>query len=97
MPSGWNAPAATGGESPACSRRQGCRWPKCTAAARTRNESRGKSDPLDAVAAARAVLAGDGIAIPKDERTNMVRALHLTQRGAGPRIFGEDLASSRSP
>ncbi|UQE75313.1 IS110 family transposase [Gordonia sp. PP30] len=41
---------------------------------------KGKSDPLDAVAAARAVLAGDGIAIPKDERTNMVRTLHLARR-----------------
>ncbi|WP_347958112.1 IS110 family transposase [Gordonia aichiensis] len=41
---------------------------------------KGKSDPLDAVAAARAVLADDGIATPKDERTNMVRTLHLARR-----------------
>lgn len=41
---------------------------------------KGKSDPLDAVAAARAVLAGDGIATPKDERTNIVRTLHVARR-----------------
>lgn len=41
---------------------------------------KGKSDPLDAVAAARAVLADDGTATPKDERTNVIRTLHLARR-----------------
>lgn len=41
---------------------------------------KGKSDPLDAYEAARALLAGDGVAVPKDERTNLLRTLHLARR-----------------
>jgi transposase len=42
----------------------------------------GKSDPLDAYAAARAALAGHGLAIPKDEHTTALRALLTARRGA---------------
>ena len=42
----------------------------------------GKSDPLDAYAAARAALAGDGLAVPKDERTIALRALLSARRSA---------------
>lgn len=42
--------------------------------------NKGKSDPHDAVAAARVVLAGDGIAVQKDERTNVIRTLRITRR-----------------
>jgi transposase len=42
----------------------------------------GKSDPLDAYAAARAALAGHGLAVPKDEHTNALRALLTARRGA---------------
>lgn len=42
----------------------------------------GKSDPLDAYAAARAVLAGHGLAVPKDRNTTALRALLTARRGA---------------
>lgn len=42
----------------------------------------GKSDPLDAYAAARAALAGHGLAVPKDEHTSALRALLTARRGA---------------
>lgn len=43
---------------------------------------KGKSDPIDAYETARALLAGDGVAVPKDERTNLVRTLHTARRSA---------------
>lgn len=43
---------------------------------------RGKSDPLDAYAAARAALAGHGLAVPKDDHTTALRALLTARRGA---------------
>lgn len=42
----------------------------------------GKSDPLDAYAAARTALAGHGLAVPKDEHTTALRALLTARRGA---------------
>jgi transposase len=42
----------------------------------------GKSDPLDAYAAARAALAGHGLAVPKDAHTTALRALLTARRGA---------------
>ncbi len=42
----------------------------------------GKSDPLDAYAAARSALAGHGLAVPKDEHTAALRALLTARRGA---------------
>jgi transposase len=42
----------------------------------------GKSDPLDAYAAARAALASDGLAVPKDDHTTALRALLTARRGA---------------
>jgi transposase len=42
----------------------------------------GKSDPLDAYSAARAVLAGNGLATPKDPNTAALRALQTARRGA---------------
>ena len=43
---------------------------------------KGKSDPLDAYSAARTALAGDGLAIPKDDATAGLRALHIARRSA---------------
>jgi transposase len=40
------------------------------------------SDPLDAYSAARTVLAGDGLATPKDDATTGLRALHIARRSA---------------
>ena len=42
----------------------------------------GKSDPLDAYAAARTALAGHGLAAPKDERATALSALLIARRGA---------------
>lgn len=42
---------------------------------RTRRQ-RGKSDPIDAESAARAVLSGEAIAVPKD-RTGIVEAIRV--------------------
>lgn len=51
---------------------------------RQRRRRKGKSDPVDAEAAARAVLAGDATTTPKDTTgvVEAVRILHLTRRSA---------------
>ncbi len=51
---------------------------------RARRRRRGKSDPVDAENAARAVLAGEATAIPKDRRgvVGELRALLVTRRSA---------------
>ncbi|OBH04987.1 IS110 family transposase [Mycobacterium sp. E1747] len=49
---------------------------------RAARRRQGKSDPLDAYAAARAALAGYGLAVPKDEHTHALRALLIARRGA---------------
>jgi len=49
---------------------------------RAARRRQGKSDPLDAYAAARAALAGYGLAVPKDERTGALRAVLTARRGA---------------
>jgi len=48
---------------------------------RAARRRQGKSDPLDAYAAARAALAGHGTAVPKDASTSALRAL-LSARAA---------------
>jgi transposase len=49
---------------------------------RAARRRKGKSDPLDAYAAARAALAGDGLAVPKDAQTSALRALLSARRSA---------------
>lgn len=51
---------------------------------RQRRRRRGKSDPTDAEAAARAVLAGDATTTPKDTTgaVEAIRILHVTRRSA---------------
>ena len=49
---------------------------------RSARRRQGKSDPLDAYSAARAVLAGHGLAVPKDPNTGALRALLIARRGA---------------
>jgi transposase len=49
---------------------------------RAARRRQGKSDPLDAYAAARAVLAGHGTAVPKDASTSALRALLSARRSA---------------
>ena len=51
---------------------------------RSTRRRRGKTDPIDAEAAARAVLAGTATAVPKtsDGHVEMIRALHLARRSA---------------
>lgn len=49
---------------------------------RSARRRQGKSDPLDAYSAARIGLAGDGVAVPKDDRMPALRALLTARRGA---------------
>ena len=49
---------------------------------RAARRRQGKSDPLDAYAAARAALAGGRVAVPKDEHTTALRALLAARRSA---------------
>lgn len=49
---------------------------------RSARRRQGKSDPLDAYSAARAVLAGHGLAVPKDPHTSALKALLIARRGA---------------
>ena len=49
---------------------------------RATRRRQGKSDPLDAYAAARAALAGDRLAVPKDAQTTALRAVLTARRGA---------------
>jgi len=49
---------------------------------RAARRRQGKSDPLDAYSAARTVLAGHGLAVPKDPHTGALRALQTARRGA---------------
>jgi transposase len=49
---------------------------------RATRRRQGKSDPLDAYAAARSVLAGHGLAVPKDPNTKALKALLIARRGA---------------
>lgn len=49
---------------------------------RSARRRHGKSDPLDAYSAARAVLAGDALAVPKDAHTGALKALLVARRGA---------------
>lgn len=49
---------------------------------RAARRMRGKSDPIDAYAAARAVLSGRAEAAPKDEQIDAIRALHVARNSA---------------
>lgn len=49
---------------------------------RAARRNQGKSDPLDAYSAARAALARDRVAVPKDPRTGALKALHSTYKSA---------------
>lgn len=53
-----------------------------TRAVKSTRRLKGKSDPLDAYSAARTVLAGHGLATPKDDATAGLRALHIARRSA---------------
>jgi transposase len=49
---------------------------------RSARRRHGKSDPLDAYSAARTVLAGGALAVPKDPHTGALKALLVARRGA---------------
>ncbi|MEB4212395.1 IS110 family transposase [Mycobacterium sp. 94-17] len=49
---------------------------------RSARRRQGKSDPLDAYSAARAVLGGHGLTVPKDPDTGALKALLIARRGA---------------
>jgi len=69
--------------SPASSPTPGSRW-SSQPAGPVPPAAQGKSDPVDAEAAARAVLAGDATAIPKDRQgpVGALRALVVARRSA---------------
>jgi transposase len=58
----------------------GIRVLEVTRASKATRRLNGKSDPLDAYSAARTALAGEGVAIPKDDNTTAVRALLIARR-----------------
>lgn len=49
---------------------------------RADHRRQGKSDPIDAYLAARAVLSGNATSTPKSAQTNAIRVLHNTRRSA---------------
>jgi transposase len=53
-----------------------------TRAVKSTRRLKGKSDRLDAYSAARTALSGDGLAVPKDDDTLGLRALHIARRSA---------------
>ena len=65
-------------------RAAGCTVIEVSRPNRQTRRSRGKSDPLDAVAAARAVLAGEaaGLAKSDEDRVGMIRSLRIARRSA---------------
>ena len=82
--SGWKAPALTALASPGICARRACqcwRWTARTGGAR---RAQGKSDPIDAYAAARAALSGTRAVVPKsgDGIVEAIRALRVARRGA---------------
>jgi transposase len=65
-------------------RRAGCSVIEVNRPNRQTRHARGKSDPVDAEAAARAVLSGEAAAIPKcdEDRVGMIRTLRVARRSA---------------
>ena len=65
-------------------RRAGCSVIEVNRPNRQTSHARGKSDPVDAEAAARAVLSGEATAIPKadEDRVGMIRTLRVARRSA---------------
>lgn len=49
---------------------------------KSKRRRKGKSDALDAYAAARTALVGHGLSVPKNDDTMVVRALHVARRSA---------------
>ena len=79
----WRAPPSYGARiHPSALTTAGIEVVEVTRADRAARRRQGKSDPLDAYAAARAALAGHGLAVPKDEHTHALRALLIARRGA---------------
>ncbi len=78
------APAATDTGWPGCWPTTACRSGRSTARIGPAVAVKGKSDPVDAENAARAVLAGEATAVPKDRRgfVGELRLLVLTRRSA---------------
>jgi transposase len=65
-------------------RRAGCTVIEVNRPNRQTRHARGKSDPVDAEAAARAVLSGEAASIPKSDgdRVGMIRTLRVARRSA---------------
>jgi transposase len=65
-------------------RRAGCTVIEINRPNRQTRHARGKSDPIDAEAAARAVLSGEASSVPKsdEDRVSMIRTLRVARRSA---------------
>ena len=65
-------------------RRAGCTVIEINRPNRQPRHARGKSDPIDADAAARAVLSGEASSVPKsdEDRVSMIRTLRVARRSA---------------
>ena len=65
-------------------RRAGCTVIEINRPNRQTRHARGKSDPIDADAAARAVLSGEASSVPKsdEDRVSMIRTLRVARRSA---------------
>ena len=65
-------------------RRAGCTVIKINRPNRQTRHARGKSDPINAEAAARAVLSGEASSVPKsdEDRVGMIRTLRVARRSA---------------
>jgi transposase len=82
--SGWKAPVATAPAWPATYLTSRCGWSRLTGRTGGPDGSGAESDPIDAEAAARAVLAGTATAAPKrrDGIVEAIRVLRTARRGA---------------
>lgn len=86
--SAWREPAATGPGWPVICARSGSVWSRSTGLTVGRAAPHGKSDPLDAYAAARAVVSGLAAVVPK---------LRRRPRRGHPDLAGGPLERGQSP
>ena len=82
--SGWRAPAPTAPAWPATWPAQGVAVVEVDRPDRKTRRRQGKSDPIDAIAAARAALSGHATGVPKTRTgpVEAIRALRVARRGA---------------
>ncbi|QKV95189.1 transposase [Streptomyces sp. NA02950] len=78
----WKAPPPTGPASPGPPTPNGHQVVEVNRPDKAERRRTGKSDPIDAYAAARAALSGRAGSAPKDDTVGGIRALHNAARSA---------------